>query len=152
MIWEESFLLKKVMISQSLYCPLGISEFCQVFLNQLEMIWARITIPVMLITNILAVSWEICNIQRIIHGRTFRALRNSRMLLMFISMNARWRMNQLLSNENCEGFAVYLSTWPSDAKGEWRVSSWLAISTYVKKYVIFSRVLLRLFSAPEILV
>ena len=30
------------------------------------------------------------------------------------------------------------------------VSSWLAISTHVKKYDIFSRVLLRLFSGPEI--
>ena len=52
--------------------------------------------------------------------------------------------------ENREGFAVHSSTWPSGAKGEWRVSSWLAISTHVKKYRIFSRVLLRLFSRPEI--
>ena len=51
---------------------------------------------------------------------------------------------------NREGFAVHSSTWPSGAKGEWRVSSWLAISTHVKKYDIFSRVLLRLFSGPEI--
>ena len=32
------------------------------------------------------------------------------------------------------------------------VSSWLAISTHVKKYEIFSSALLRLFSGPEILV
>ena len=49
-----------------------------------------------------------------------------------------------------EGFAVHSSTWLSGAKGEWRVSSWLAISTHVKKYDIFSRVLLRLFLRPEI--
>ena len=38
----------------------------------------------------------------------------------------------------------------SGAKGEWRVSSWLAISAHVKEYDIFSHVLLRLFSEPEI--
>ena len=52
--------------------------------------------------------------------------------------------------ENCESFAIHSSPWPSGAKGEWRVSSWLAISTQVKKYDIFSRVLLRLFLGPEI--
>ena len=30
--------------------------------------------------------------------------------------------------ENGEGFTVHSSTWPSGAKGEWRISSWLAIS------------------------
>ena len=35
--------------------------------------------------------------------------------------------------ENREGFAVHLSTWPSGAKGEWRVSSWLAISNTREK-------------------
>ena len=35
--------------------------------------------------------------------------------------------------------------WPSGAKSEWHVSSWLAVSTHVKKYDIFSHVLLRLF-------
>ena len=49
-------------------------------------------------------------------------------------------------------FLVFSSTWPSGAKGEWRVSSWFAISTHVKKYDIFPRVLLRLFLGPEILV
>ena len=54
--------------------------------------------------------------------------------------------------ENREGFAVHSSTWPSGAKGEWRVSSWLAISTHVEKItIVFPRVLLRLFSRPEIL-
>ena len=52
--------------------------------------------------------------------------------------------------KNREHFAVHSSTWPSGAKGEWCVGSWLAISTHVKKYDIFSRVLLRLFSRPEI--
>ena len=35
--------------------------------------------------------------------------------------------------ENREGFAAHSSTWPSGAKGEWRISSWLAISTHVGK-------------------
>ena len=34
---------------------------------------------------------------------------------------------------NREGFAVHSSNWPSGAKGVWRVSSWLSISTHVKK-------------------
>ena len=51
-----------------------------------------------------------------------------------------------------KAFFVYSSTWPCGAEGEWRVSSWLAISTHVNKYDIFSRVLLRLFSGLEILV
>ena len=45
---------------------------------------------------------------------------------------------------------VHSSTRPSGSKGKWCVSSWLAISTDVKKYDIFSRVLSRLFSVPEI--
>ena len=52
---------------------------------------------------------------------------------------------------NREGFAVHSSNWPSGAKGVWRVSSWLSISTHVKKkFDIFSRVLFRLFPGPEI--
>ena len=39
--------------------------------------------------------------------------------------------------ENGEGFAIHLSTWLSDAKGEWCVSSWLAISNTHKKNCIF---------------
>ena len=53
--------------------------------------------------------------------------------------------------ENGEGFTVHSSTWPSGAKGEWRISSWLAISNTREKTRIFSRVLLRLFSGLEIL-
>ena len=60
--------------------------------------------------------------------------------------------DKLLCAENREGFAVYSSTSLSGAKGEWRISSWLAISTHVKKYDVFSRLLLRLFSGPEIFV
>ena len=52
--------------------------------------------------------------------------------------------------ENREGFAAHSSTWPSGAKDEWHVSSWLAISAHVKKYHTFSRVLLRLLSGPGI--
>ena len=40
--------------------------------------------------------------------------------------------------ENREGFAAHSSTWPSGAKGEWRISSWLAISTHVEKIRYFS--------------
>ena len=47
------------------------------------------------------------------------------------------KLRQTTCIENREGFAVHLSTWLSGAKGEWRVSSWLAISTHVKKYDIF---------------
>ena len=32
---------------------------------------------------------------------------------------------QTICNENREGFAVHSSTWPSGAKGEWLISSWL---------------------------
>ena len=39
--------------------------------------------------------------------------------------------------ENREGFAVHSSTWPSGAKGEWRVSSWLAISNTREKISYF---------------
>ena len=39
---------------------------------------------------------------------------------------------------NREGFAVHSSNWPSGAKGVWRVSSWLSISTHVKKYLFFT--------------
>ena len=39
--------------------------------------------------------------------------------------------------ENGEGFAVHSSTWPSSAKGEWRVSSLLAISNAREKDWIF---------------
>ena len=47
------------------------------------------------------------------------------------------KLRQTTCIENREGFAVHSSTWLSGAKGEWRVSSWLAISTHVKKYDIF---------------
>ena len=60
------------------------------------------------------------------------------------------KLRQTTCIENREGFAVHSSTWPNGAKGEWRISSWLAASTYVKKCDIFLRVLLRLFSEPEI--
>ena len=39
--------------------------------------------------------------------------------------------------ENCESFAIHSSTWPSGAKGEWRVSSWFAISIHVKNTIFF---------------
>ena len=62
-----------------------------------------------------------------------------------------WKLRQTSCIENREGFAVHSSTWPSGAKGEWRCSSWLAISRHVKKYDFFSRVLVQLFSGPDIL-
>ena len=39
--------------------------------------------------------------------------------------------------ESSEGFAVNSSTWPSGAKGKWRVSSWLTISTTPEKISYF---------------
>ena len=39
--------------------------------------------------------------------------------------------------ENREDFAIHSSTWPSGAKGEWRISSWLATSTHVEKIRYF---------------
>ena len=53
--------------------------------------------------------------------------------------------------ENGEDFAVHLSTWPSGVKDEWserRVTyqRWLTISNAREKNLIFSRVLVRIFS------
>ena len=39
--------------------------------------------------------------------------------------------------ESSEGFAVNSSTWPSGAKGKWRVSSWLTISNTPEKISYF---------------
>ena len=39
--------------------------------------------------------------------------------------------------ENGKGFAVHSSTWPSGAKGERRVSSWLAKPKTRKNYIVF---------------
>ena len=39
--------------------------------------------------------------------------------------------------ESSEGFAVNSSTWPRSAKGKWRVSSWLTISTTPEKISYF---------------
>ena len=47
---------------------------------------------------------------------------------------------RLWINKNGEGFAVCSSTWPSGAKGEWRVSSWLAISNTREKNIVFFHV------------
>ena len=44
-------------------------------------------------------------------------------------------------------FAIHSSTKPRGAKDEWRVSSWLTISTHVKKCIVFSRVLLQYLQA-----
>ena len=80
-----------------------------------------------------------------------QCLKTIRIFQYFTSQDTRkFRLTTWI--ENGEGFAVHLLTWPSGAKGEWRVSSWLAISNKVKKYRIFSRVLLRLFSGLIILV
>ena len=46
--------------------------------------------------------------------------------------------------ENVEGIALHSSTWQSGAKGEWRVSSWLAISNTYKTYRNFTFVQLQL--------
>ena len=63
-----------------------------------------------------------------------------RIFLCFSRHNSR-KLWQTTCIENRDGFAVHSSTWPSGAKGEWRVSSWLAISTRVKeKKMIFFHV------------
>ena len=51
----------------------------------------------------------------------------------FLAAMIRESSDKLPCIENREGFAVHLSTWPSGAKGEWRVSSWLAISNTREK-------------------
>ena len=62
--------------------------------------------------------------------------------LVFSHHNLR-KLRQTTCTENCKGFDVHSSTWPSGAKGEWRVSSWLAVSTHVKKYDIVVTAFLR---------
>ena len=54
----------------------------------------------------------------------------------FSRHNSR-KLRQTTCIENRENFAVHSSTWPSGAKGGWRVSSWLAISTHVKNTIFF---------------
>ena len=39
--------------------------------------------------------------------------------------------------ESSDKHSCHSSTWPSGAKGEWRISSWLAISTHVEKIRYF---------------
>ena len=77
--------------------------------------------------------------------KVWTSLSAIRIFLCFSRHNSR-NIWQTTCIENREGFAVHSLTWPSVT----RVSSWLAISTQVKKYNVFSRVLLRLFSGPEI--
>ena len=74
--------------------------------------------------------------------------------LMFLAAIIRESSDKLPCIENREGFAVHSSTWPSGAKGEWRVNSWLAISNTHEKNIVFfhSCVMLRLFSGLEIFV
>ena len=67
-------------------------------------------------------------------------------ILVFYRRDSR-KFRQKTCIENREGFAVHSSTWSSGANGK---CGWLAISTHVKEYDIFSRVLLRLFSEPQI--
>ena len=54
-----------------------------------------------------------------------------------LAATIRERSDKLPCIENREGFAVHLSTLRSGAKGESRVSSWLAISTHVQKIRYF---------------
>ena len=54
----------------------------------------------------------------------------------FSRHNSR-KLRQTTCIENRENFALHSSTWPSGAKGGWRVSSWLAISTHVKNTIFF---------------
>ena len=64
-----------------------------------------------------------------------KTISNRKAKQCFRRHNSR-KLRQTTCIQNREGFAVHSSTWPSGAKDEWRVSSWLAISTQVKKYVV----------------
>ena len=59
-----------------------------------------------------------------------------RILLRF-SRHISRKLWQATCIGNRDGFAVDSLIWPSGTKGEWRVRSWLAILTHVKKYNIF---------------
>ena len=48
------------------------------------------------------------------------------------------KLRQTTMDWDGEGFAVHSSTWRSCAKGEWRVSGWLAISNRPEKISYFS--------------
>ena len=57
---------------------------------------------------------------------------------VFNSIAHEWESSDKLTCAvNHESFAVHSSTWPSGAKGEWRVSSWLAISNTREKIRYF---------------
>ena len=47
-----------------------------------------------------------------------------------------YKQNNYWLIENGEGFAVHSTTWPRGAKGDWRVSSWSAISNTRGKIMI----------------
>ena len=53
-------------------------------------------------------------------------------------------------NENGEHFAIYSTTRHIGAKGGWRVRNWLTRSNTLKKNIIISLELLRVFSEMEI--
>ena len=59
-----------------------------------------------------------------------------RIFQCFSRHNSR-KLRQTTCIENRGVFAVHSSTWPSGAKGEWRISSWLDISTHVEKIRYF---------------
>ena len=67
-----------------------------------------------------------------------RCLSAIRIFFSVLAAIIRGFSRQTACIENREGFAVHSPAWPSDAKGEWLFSSWLAISTRVKKNDIFS--------------
>ena len=81
---------------------------------------------------------------------------NSRREISYLKVTMYYFLSYKQNNywliENGEGFAVHSSTWPSGAKGELRVSSWLAIpNTGEKNYDTCSHLLLRLFSGLKFL-
>ena len=65
-------------------------------------------------------------------------VRQQYVFLSILAALIRGFSRQTTCIKNREGFAVLSSTWPSGAKGEWRVSSWLPISTREKIRYFFT--------------
>ena len=81
---------------------------------------------------------------------------NSRREISYLKVTMYYFLSYKQNNywliENGEGFAVHSSTWPSGAKGELRVSSWLAIpNTGEKNNDTCSHLMWRLFSGLKFL-
>ena len=70
--------------------------------------------------------------------------------LSVLAATIRGFSRQTTCIKNREGFAVHSSTWSSGAKDEWRVSSWLAISTREKIRYLFTCVVTAILRAGNL--